>query len=119
MRLGVNVTSGANGVDFTIRVRQTSTHAGLLYGIALQQKPVPIKWEIYKNLDKYPNGYIIALGCTRGYLNPPGFSHGAAEAGDLTFTVVGMNGFLHTKGSDLGTATQSPTPVPGSYQGGT
>lgn len=117
IRYGVNRTAGANGIDFSIRVRQTSTHLGVLYGLALQQKGVPIVWKISKNLDKYPAGYIAMLGCVKGYLQPPSFSHGQSEAGDVVFQVTGIDPIIRAKAAGLGDASDAMTPVPGSYQG--
>lgn len=88
---GHTTQRAANGVDFTIAVKRSSISLRVLQDLVDNQRSVPIKAVITRNLDTYEVGQEIGLGCESGVLTDG--TRGAGDSDDadnVEFTVVGI-----------------------------
>lgn len=90
VRVATQRQRGANGIDFTIKVKRTSTDMAFLDDLVDSQDEIPILGVITRNLGSYEVGQELALGCELGMLT--GGSRGVGdseESDDIDFTVQG------------------------------
>lgn len=88
-RYGTNKQRGANGIDPTFRVRQTTGSKSFLFALMQNQEDCSFTWKIVHNQEKYKLGELIECNFS-GVINPGGDLNMGGEATDMTFQIVGI-----------------------------
>lgn len=87
---GFNRQRSSNRVNLTINVRETSTSLHKLYDLADSQEEVKVVAFLDKNKDSYDDDQIVELGAERCVILPGSTSRGGGDAGDVSFSVIGI-----------------------------
>lgn len=97
---GFNFQRASNRTNLTLSVRETSKHLADIYDIADGQRVVKITATAVRNLDAYGDDQLVQVGAEKCVILPGSTSRGSGEAGDVSFTVLGINP-IKTRKKDL------------------
>lgn len=97
---GFNFQRQSNRVSLSLSVRETSKHLADIYDIVEAQRVVKVTATLVRNQDAYDDDQLVQVGAERCVIMPGSTSRGSGEAGDVSFSILGINP-IKTRKRDL------------------
>lgn len=88
---GFNFQRSSNRVSMSFTVRETSKDLWKVYKASETQEPVKVVVRLVKNFGSYDADQIVELGAEKCVIMPGSTSRGGGDAGDVSFTALGIN----------------------------